>query len=341
MPRKLNIEEVRQRVKEVHGDGVVLDESTYANTSTKARFIDKDYGEWWALPSCILSRGQSHPSRRIEKTRSTNMSKYGVGCVFQSDEIKQKIANTNVEKYGVVNVSNNNEIQNKKKATFVEKYGVENPFQDEGVKEQIKEYYNDAFGVDHPSQIESVKEKKERSSMEKYGTKSPMQDSGVWKKSRQTCLEKYGVEYPAQTQAVKKKIKLTCLERYGVDHPSKHPALALQMAKGANNSHILYHWKTREELVCIASYEKAVVEYLNENKIDFKWQHKAFTLMLKNGKESTYRPDLYLIGKRNPWIEIKGYFRKDAKEKWDIFHTQIKPNSQLWDKAKLKKLGIL
>ena len=110
----------------------------------------------------------------------------------------------------------------------------------------------------------------------------------------------------------------------------------LKAAKSSNNSHILSHWKTGEELVCVASYEKAVVEYLNKNKINFRWQPKTFKM--PDGR--TYRPDLYIHSTKS-WIEIKGYFRDDAKEKWDWFHNNIKPNSELWDKAKLKQIGLI
>lgn len=40
------------------------------------------------------------------------------------------------------------------------------------------------------------------------------------------------------------------------------------------------------------------------------------------------------------WIEIKGYFIKDAQEKWEWFHNTY-PNSQLWNKEVLKQKGIL
>lgn len=115
----------------------------------------------------------------------------------------------------------------------------------------------------------------------------------------------------------------------------------LESAKKQNNSCVLYHWKTGEEIVCVASYEKAVVEYLNTNRINFRWQPKTFTtnILTKTGKFSTYRPDLYLYSTRK-WIEIKGYMRDDAKEKWNWFQT-IKPNSELWNKDKLTAMGII
>ena len=53
----------------------------------------------------------------------------------------------------------------------------------------------------------------------------------------------------------------------------------------------------------------------------------------------TYRPDLYLID-QDLWVEIKGYWRTDAKHKWDLF-IKLRPNSKIWDKNKLKSMGII
>lgn len=110
--------------------------------------------------------------------------------------------------------------------------------------------------------------------------------------------------------------------------------------KQLNNHYILYHWKTNEEIICVASYEKRVIENLNKNHIDFKWHPEIFKMPPdENGKIKTYRPDLYLI-LDNKWIEIKGYFWDDAKEKWDWFHKEY-PNSELWNEDKLKEMNIL
>lgn len=39
------------------------------------------------------------------------------------------------------------------------------------------------------------------------------------------------------------------------------------------------------------------------------------------------------------WIEIKGRFMGDAREKWEWFHKKY-PDSELWNERKLKELGI-
>ena len=88
-------------------------------------------------------------------------------------------------------------------------------------------------------------------------------------------------------------------------------------------------------MICVGGYEAKAVEYLNKNQINFEWQPQVFKM--PNGK--TYRPDLFLIDDQI-WIEIKGWMRKDAQEKWDWFLVQF-PTAELWDRKKLKEMQIL
>ena len=150
-----------------------------------------------------------------------------------------------------------------------------------------------------------------------------------------TNIERYGAENPFQNKKVKQKIKQTNLIRFGVEYPMHSKEIQDKVAKSSNNSGIVLHWKTKEGLVWRASYEKKTLIYFNEIKKEFLWQPQIFTL--PDGR--TYRPDLYLID-QNLWVEIKGYMRKDAQEKWDWFYENY-PNSELWNEKKLKELGIL
>lgn len=127
----------------------------------------------------------------------------------------------------------------------------------------------------------------------------------------------------------------TCLKIYGVKNPIQNQDVAKKNAKSQSNSYIRYHWNTGEQLICQGGWEEKVVRYLNINKINFRWQSKTFTM--PNGK--TYRPDLYLFSSKK-WIEIKGFFRPDAKKKWKWFKKEH-TNSELWDFNKLKEMKIL
>lgn len=118
-------------------------------------------------------------------------------------------------------------------------------------------------------------------------------------------------------------------------YSSQYLESALKAAKSSNRHYKRIHWKTNQLLDCVGSYEAKTIDYLNFKKINFAWQPKVFTM--PNGK--TYRPDLFLID-QDKWIEIKGYMRDYSQLKWNWFLT-IYPNSELWDKTKLKEMGIL
>ena len=57
--RTLSISEYKIKLKEKFSY-LDIDESTYRNLETKAKFIDKDFGEWWARPSSVLKRKYGH-----------------------------------------------------------------------------------------------------------------------------------------------------------------------------------------------------------------------------------------------------------------------------------------
>lgn len=154
-------------------------------------------------------------------------------------------------------------------------------------------------------------------------------------KKESTFLKNYGVKNPLQNKDIRDKVRATMIERYGVPYSLQNKEIALKNARSRNDSYIENHWETGEELVCIGSYEQKVIQYLNKNRIAYKWQPETFKL--SNGK--TYRPDLYLIAE-DKWIEIKGWLTDLAKEKWELFLT-IKPNSCMWLRQELKNMGIL
>lgn len=158
---------------------------------------------------------------------------------------------------------------------------------------------------------------------------------------RKCFSDKMKTHNPGTREDVKLKIKNTWNKKYD-GHPIFNKDIYLKQARKINSPHINYHWLTNEEIICQGSWEDKVINYLNVKQIDYDWQPKAFITNLKtiSGKRfSTYRPDLYLKDE-NKWIEIKGFFRRDALEKWNWFHKEY-PNSELWDKEKLKQLGVL
>jgi hypothetical protein len=85
-----------------------------------------------------------------------------------------------------------------------------------------------------------------------------------------------------------------------------------------------------------STWEVAYAKWLDKNKI--KWQYESKTFDLGN---CTYTPDFYLP-KINTYIEIKGYWRDDAQNKFNLFRKLYpKIKIDILNKIKLQSLKIL
>ncbi len=258
--RKISISEIKSKLPEY----IILDESTYIDTKTKCRFIDKNYGSWEAIPRDIIN-GHEHPKRGLEKRKETCLKRYDVEHPSQCDEIKKKYKETCLVKYGIPSTQTV-ETKNKNKETCLIKYGVKNVFQSEKIKNKIKETNLKRFGFEHNSQSQKIKDKKIAKSLKKFGVENPNQSEEIKNKKKITCLQKYGFEYPLQNAEVSKINSLS-----------------------NNKSKIKYHWKDNSVIACIASYEESVVDFLNHNKIEYSWHPKSF----KMPNKKVYIPDLF------------------------------------------------
>ena len=85
-----------------------------------------------------------------------------------------------------------------------------------------------------------------------------------------------------------------------------------------------------------SSWEIKYAKYLDKKKLEWLYESKTFDL-----GNTTYTPDFYLP-ESNRYIEIKGYWRKDAKEKFELFKKLYsKVSMKLLMKKELEKLGVL
>jgi len=266
MSKKITIEEIQKRILKIHGNTIVLDIDTYVDTHTRARFIDRECGEWWAIPKNVYGLKNGHPNKRAKKISKSK--------TLTIDQVKEKIR----EKHGnSVILIESTYINTITKCKFIdEKYG-------EWETVSLNVLYDNCR---HPN---GGKERRENALLKSYGVKNATQNKEI----------------------------------------------ALRAAKSAKNTYIKFHWKTNEELVCQGSWEAKVVDYFNTNKTEYDWQSKTFAM--PDGK--TYRPDLFLINE-NKWVEIKGRFRITDKLKWEWFKSE-NPTAEVWQKSKLKEMGIL
>ncbi len=155
------------------------------------------------------------------RTKETNLKKYGVENVFQSDEIKDKIKKTNIKKYGYDIAIKNPDILSKMIETNRKKYGVDFPMQlSENIK-KLKKTCLDKYGVDNPMKSDDIKEKFKNIILNKYGTKTVLESEDIKNKFIKTNKDKYGNSCPLLNDNIKHKSVNTLLNNYKVDNPMK------------------------------------------------------------------------------------------------------------------------
>ena len=133
---------------------------------------------------CKKCRQSIGGKKAVEKSKVTNMKKYGVEHPMQNDEIKikkvlnmdysnlnDKIQATCIKRYG--DIFQRTDIFNQKReSTCLERYNVSNPFQYSEVKDKIKETRLFNFGVDHHMKSDTyIKTIYNTSMLNKYGHK--------------------------------------------------------------------------------------------------------------------------------------------------------------------------
>ncbi len=112
------------------------------------------------------------------------------------------------------------------------------------------------------------------------------------------------------------------------------------VTKGKNNPMFgkITHgkWGIYKGIKMRSSYEIAYAKWLDKH--GYKWLYESKTFDLGN---MTYTPDFYLLDK-NMYIEVKGYWRLDAKKKFFKFQRLYPEiNIQIENYKLLKKKGIL
>ncbi|MFA6089837.1 MAG: hypothetical protein WC755_08320, partial [Candidatus Woesearchaeota archaeon] len=74
-------------LKKIHGNLVKLGDD-YSGIYAKCTFIDAEYGSWKTSPQHVIAGG-SHPKRKGQKAKKTNMQRYGVPHHMHVSEIAQ------------------------------------------------------------------------------------------------------------------------------------------------------------------------------------------------------------------------------------------------------------
>lgn len=135
-------------------------------------------------------------ARAYEKSKQTNLERYGVELAMNSQEnIEAKREQFKDQEYLTKRTK-------QRKKTCLEKYGVE-----------------------HPMFSEEVKQKVQETNLDRYGVPVPLQNKEIYEKVRQTNLERYGVDNVGKVPEFQEKASETNMELYGVRRYNELPEM--------------------------------------------------------------------------------------------------------------------
>jgi len=126
-----------------------------------------------------------------DKSRMTNMEKYGVDNPSKCEEVKIKKIETSLNNYGVSYYSKTEESKNRFKTFCFTKYGVDNPSKSEEIKKKRKLTMNKKYGVDYYVLHRDFLDKSKETSVRNYGVDHPMKLKDEVKKR----LNKKGLDF--------------------------------------------------------------------------------------------------------------------------------------------------
>lgn len=159
--------------------------------------------------------------KKYEKTKQSNLEKYGCESYFQTQKFKDQRKKVLIEKYGTTSLLLNEDILNKHKATCLERYGVDNYSKTDEFYDKVIATNLDRYGEKSAMLNEEVLQKRKKTSLEKYGKENYTQTEQYIENRKKLWLEVYGVEHTSQLPETIEKMKKTCLERYGVTNYAK------------------------------------------------------------------------------------------------------------------------
>ncbi len=210
--------------------------------------------------------------------------------IVNSKEVREKTRKTNLMKFGAENNSKTVEWHNKVRNPLLEKYGVEHQSQIEEVKRKIHDTNIRRYGgIGFASS--DLKSKQEDTMLSMYGVRHNMLSDELKKK----CLDSIASANGGIGNSSKKtfeKHKKTMLERYGVEHSMQSNYILRNAKKKYKYDNLQFDSKS----------EIRLYKYLLKNKIDFIYHPDVKITYKLNGKIHRYFPDFMINGRL---IEVK------------------------------------
>ena len=268
-----------------------------------------------------------------EKSKKTNLEKYGVEYSFNSDIVQNKIKKTNLEKYGCENSAGSVIIQDKIKKTNLEKYGCEYSVGSVIIQDKIKQINLEKYGCEKSFSSVIIQNKIKKTNLEKYGCENSLDSFMIQNKIKKTNLEKYGYENPFGSVIIQEKLKKINLEKYGCEN-SLDSVIIQNKIKKTNLEKYGYENPFGsviiQEKIKKTNLEKYGVEHISQNPE-----------IAEKASKNSYRVKEYKLPS-NKIIKIQGYEPFAWNELLKIFdENQIKTGNkevpEIWYEDKNNK----
>ena len=255
-----------------------------------------------------------------EKRKRTNLARYGVEAVFQSEDFKDKFKKTCLAKFGVESPLQSKEVREKIRKTNLDRYGVDVPYKSREIQEKGKRTNLERYGVENPAQSREVQEKMKRTNLERYGVESPLKSEEIKGKSRKTCLERYGVDNPSKSEKVKERVKCANLKKYGVEY-------SLQSEEVRSKIRYTNLKRYGVEVPFHSEEIKEKIRYTNLKRYGVENPSQSEEI-----KEKIKKTNLKRYGVENPFQseEIRDKIRKTCLERYGVENPS--QSGEFWDK---------
>lgn len=211
-----------------------------------------------AYPICPICGKRLKLYNALKGYHTYCCSKCSNSCI----EKQQKTKSTNLKKYGSIAPAGNKDVRDKMKSTCLKRYGVENISQskeryEQNIKTRIEKY----GGCGNASKIS--REKYEQTNLERYGVKNPM--------SSKEFRDSHSIVSPFKRNDVQKKIIKNTVEKYGgiYSEDLKGPTSCPEVLE-----HI-YRIKKENNTFNTSNIEKLFEDYLLYRNIKYDKQYKS------------------------------------------------------------------
>lgn len=209
-----------------------------------------------------------------EKSKQTNIKRYGGPAPYCSDAIRAKGKQTNIERYGFENPMQNEDIKNKsfnttrerykgignqslhikkkQQQTCLDRYGVECIFQSKEFTDGIKQTIKDKYGVPNPRCIgvEKLRETKLKQSQQKYPDIIGSQE-GMWicKCPHPSCTQCQEKTYLTPRNIHRDRVKdgtELCTKLFPINNPSRPSSLEIRVRTFLDSLGLEYQTNVRD-----------------------------------------------------------------------------------------------